>query len=479
MALTPRISRHLRFGLLIAAALFFWNPIVAIIDPLPDCIGYLLLWAALGYTADLHTYLAEARAGFLRMAFIDAIKLVGLLWLVTVPVADEQPSAQLLLTFVFAVLELIYAIPAWNNFYDGMFGLISNDGNLRRYDLVSRPRTVWRRDPAVGKRKKVTLPPRVRSLPELLKSGTVIWIIVRAALATLPELTALSAFEYEGYVTNNDVDIYSFRNLFVFLAVCVMAVIGLRWLWRMLRFTVRLYRDNVLTAALTARYADTILPDEGLFLRRRLKLGLTLVTIGAILSVDFYVEELNIIPDLLAALVLAAAILVLRRCSDRWVPAICATGTWGLASVVSSYCAYAFHNEFYPELVYKNSEAYAAYRLMCTATLVEQIAFAGTVVCLGLMLISVIRRVDAGLLPDLRGKIVGWLVLGLLAAASGVAYDLLLPSVEFIWLIDFGIGLLFAGHAWKGIGDINDALAVSIRDGLSQQERIDHDVRIH
>ena len=104
MALTPRVSRRLRLGLIAAATLFFWNPIVAIIDPLPDFVGYLLLWGALGYLADLHTYLDEARTGFLRMAFIDVLKPVGLFWLVTVPVAEEQPSAQLLLTFVFAVL---------------------------------------------------------------------------------------------------------------------------------------------------------------------------------------------------------------------------------------------------------------------------------------------------------------------------------------------------------------------------------------
>ncbi len=462
MALIPRPTRRLRFSLIFAAALFFWNPIVAIIDPLPDFIGYLLLWAALGYTADLHTYLAEARTGFLRMAFIDALKLVGLLWLVTVPVVEEQPSAQLLLTFVFAVLELIYAIPAWNNFFDGMYGLISGDGDLRRYDLVSRPRR--------GRA------PRVRSLPELLKRGTVIWIIARAALATLPELTALSAFEYEGYVTNNDVDIYSFRSLFVLAAVVVMAVLGIRWLIRMLRFARRVYRDESMTAALILRYTETVQPDAGRFLRRRIKLGLLVVTIGALLSADFYVEELNILPDLLAAVLFAAAILLLRECGIRWKPALGMVGIWGVISALSSWCAYAFHDEYYPALVYKNSGAYDAFRLMCTATIVEQLAFAGAMVCVGLMLTELIRRVDQSLWRDLRGKLIGWYVLAGLAAVSGAAYDLLLPSVEFIWLIDCGIGLLFAGHAWKGLGDVEEALSISIRDGLSQNERIDHDV---
>ena len=482
MALTPRVSRRLRLGLIAAATLFFWNPIVAIIDPLPDFVGYLLLWGALGYLADLHTYLDEARTGFLRMAFIDVLKPVGLFWLVTVPVAEEQPSAQLLLTFVFAVIELIYAIPAWNNFFDGIYGLIANEGDLRRYDSGARPRKRLVRIRQNGKRKLawVEIPADVRSLPELLKGGTTLWIIARAALTVLPELTALSAFEYEGYVTNYDIDVYSFRGLFVLMALVLMAVFGIRWLFRMMRMALHLRRDDKLIEGLTARYRETVLPDVGRFMRRRIKLGLVLTTIGALLAADFYVEEMNILPDALAAVLFCAAVLVLRDCGRQWHAALWTAGVWGLVSAFSSWCAYAFYSEFYPALVYKNSEAYAAYRLMCAATVAEQLVFAGAMVTFGLLLVSIIRTVDDSLWGDLRGKIFLWWGLAGLSALSGVAYDLLLPSVEFIWLIDFGIGLLFLLHAWKGIGDVGDALAVSLRDGAYQQERKDEkDVRFH
>lgn len=470
MAVKSRLPRRLRLGLLPIAAVIFANPIVAIIDPLPDFLAYLLLWWGLGYAADLQSHLAEARRGFLRMAGIDALKLVGLLFLVTVPVAEEQPSTQLLLTFVFSVLELIYAIPAWTHFFDGFYNLILNEGDPDRYDLVS---------PARGKR-----PARRRALLELLSGGTTLWIIARAALATLPELTALSAFEHTGYVTNNDVDIYTFRGLFVLMAVVVMTVIGLRWLVRMLRLTVRLARDEALHAALTRRYAAEVLPNAGLFQRRRIRLGLGVATLAALLSVDFYVEELNVIPDVLAALALIAAILILRRDAGHWGGAVWASGVWGAVSLWSMYTASAFHGEFYPALVYKNSEAYAAYNLMCVATAVEQIAFAAVLVTFALMLGSLIKRCDIeaeGLWAELRGKLIGVFVLGLLAAATGVAYDMLLPSVEFIWLIDFAVALGFGVLAWKNFGDICDVLARSIRDrgdGIIHEEGSDDYVRI-
>lgn len=470
MAVNSRLPRRLRLGLLPIAALLFANPIVAIIDPLPDFLAYLLLWWGLGYVADLQSHLAEARRGFLRMAGIDALKLVGLLFLITVPVAEEQPSTQLLLTFVFSVVELIYAIPAWTHFFDGLYNLILNEGDADRYDLAT---------PARGKR-----PARRRALFELLSGGTTLWIIARALLTTLPELTALSSFEHSGYVTNNDVDIYSFRGLFVLLAVAAMTVIGLRWLIRMLRLTVRLSRDDALHAALAARYTADVLPNEGLFRRRRIRLGLGVATAAALLSVDFYVEELNIIPDTLAALAMIAAILILRRDAKGYAAAIWSSGIWAGVSLWSMFTANAFHREFYPALVYKNSEAYAAYGLMCTATVIEQIAFAAALICFGVMLASLIRRCDSeaeGLWAELRGKLIGVLVLGLLSALSGVAYDLLLPSVEFIWLIDFAVALGFGVLAWKNFGDIDDVLARSIRDrgdGKIIEEGSDEHVRI-
>ena len=187
MDTAPRIPRKLRFSLFALSALFFANPNIANIDILPDSIGYLLLWAGLYYAADLHSRLDEARDGFLRMAFIDAAKTASFFFLVMVASRDEQPTLQLVFTFVFGVLELIYALPAWKNFFEGMYGLISDRGDLRRYDLGGRKRT--------------------RCLPELLGRSTTAWIIWRATLSTLPEMTSLSAFEHSGYVTNFDRDI--------------------------------------------------------------------------------------------------------------------------------------------------------------------------------------------------------------------------------------------------------------------------------
>ncbi len=456
MVSTPRVPRRLRFGLFGLAALFFANPNVANIDILPDAIGYLLLWAGLYYGADLHGRLAEAREGFLRMAFIDAAKIVSFFFLVTVASRDEQPTMQLLFTFVFSVLEIIYALPAWRNFFDGLDGLISDKGNLRRYDLISR-----------GRGGKIR---RTRSLPELLRRATTAWLIWRAALATLPEMTALSAFEHSGYVTNFDRDIYEFHGLFVFLAVCIMFVIGFIWLIRMLRFVHRLHGDTDMLDSLREQYAETVLVDEGLFLCRRSRAALLFCTLGALFSVDFYVEELNVIPDFIAVLLFAIAVLILFRCSIRPQISLILLGVWGGASVFATWCERYFHGSFYPGLVYKNAEAYTRFQLMCTATVIEQIAFAAAMVGIFLLIGGFCRRISTDLRADIGHTLTVWLVLAAFSAVSGAVYDFLLPSTS-IWLIDMAIGLIFAFYSWKGFADITEAISLAVGERIPHRER--------
>lgn len=471
----PRTRGRMGLGLLSLAVLFFFNPNIAVIDFLPDVLGYLLLYAALSRLADLQPHLSEARTGFLRLAFIDGCKLVSLVWLISMTSAKERPNAQLLLTFVFAVVGLIYAIPAWNHFFDGLFTLVSANGDLRRYDYRARK--------GKGGRSRKARP--TISMFEKLKPATIGMLICREALAVLPELSSLSAFEYTGYVTNYDRDIYDFYELFVLMAFTLMLIIGVIWLCRTLRFTHRLRTDTQMITALRQRYADEVLPNTGLFTRRRLKAGLNLATLGAILTVDFYIEELNIIPDILAVAAFLAAVLVLRplTANKKWILPLTVCCGWGVASLCSSAAAVYFHSEFYPELVYKNSEAYSRYQLMCMASVIEQIFFAGAVVSFAILLAALIQRFitvegrnDTFTRAELSRKVVWLLVWGLLSAGASAVYDFLIPSVEFIWLIDFSFGLIFAGYVWKNFSEIYDTLAREIQLELPsvENERMDH-----
>lgn len=162
----------------------------------------------------------------------------------------------------------------------------------------------------------------------------------------------------------------------------------------------------------------------------------------------------------------------------KWrLPLICC-GVWGVTSLLASAAAIYFHSEFYPELVYKNSEAYTRYQLMCATSVIEQIAFAAVIATFAMLLAALIRRFvanggrnDEFTREELSRKLEWLLVFGGLSAMISGVYDFLIPSVEFIWLIDFGFGLLFAGYGWKNFGEIYDILAREIQMKLPDTEK--------
>ena len=104
MARLKNGTNVISFSMLSVAFLFLFNPNIAVIDPLPDFIGYILLCASLRRLADVHERLGEAYTAFKKMIFIDGGKLVAIIWIFGMSVPSEQSSSIMLWSFVFAVL---------------------------------------------------------------------------------------------------------------------------------------------------------------------------------------------------------------------------------------------------------------------------------------------------------------------------------------------------------------------------------------
>lgn len=463
MGCAPTSVKKIGFGLLIPAVIFFFNPLVAVLDFLPDFIGYLLLWAALYRAADLSSQLDEAKRGFVRMAIIDALKFGSNLWMIFMVASHELPNTRLLLTFVFGVLEMIYAIPAWCAFFNGIYALIVSDGDLDGYGSTSR-------------RKRA-----IRTLPEQMKSATVAFLICRNVVALLPELSSLAyaAFDNSGYVTNFDRNLYDFYGLFLFFALVVMLPVGIVWLCRMLRFAARLYRDRPFAVRLLERYAEEVLPKEKLFTRRTVSFAMALLGIGGFLTLDFYFDDINILPDLIPALAVICALLRLRRCLDGWQLPLGIAAGWGAAAVVTSVLGWNFFQRYYLELTLRKPEAYNAYQLLAGSTVLTQILFFVTVIALCVYLQRLCRHYLAheresdarDFLREQRKQFILLCVLALFSALGGIGYVTLRLAVEFMWLVDFAATLIFAIYAWKVTGELSDNLCQIIGEDRAEAPR--------
>ena len=162
-------KKMIGIGYLTLAFLFLFNPNLTLIDPLPDFIGYILLCAGIYRLSDIHDRVGEAYKAFKKMIFIDAGKWIAVFWVFGMSVPSERNTSVLLWTFVFAALEFIFLVPAYIKLFDGL----TQVGYLYPCKAV------------FGKNEKRSRADRMRAL-------TVVFVIVKAVLTTLPEFADLT-----------------------------------------------------------------------------------------------------------------------------------------------------------------------------------------------------------------------------------------------------------------------------------------------
>ena len=113
--------RSVRTGWLIFAFVMLFNPNIQLIDILPDFIGYFILAKFFEKAADAAPYFEEARASFVRLAYINLFKLPALILVRIVRSGNTLDNDIVaLMALVFAAIEIIYIIPAIKNIFDAL-----------------------------------------------------------------------------------------------------------------------------------------------------------------------------------------------------------------------------------------------------------------------------------------------------------------------------------------------------------------------
>ena len=167
---TQNARRYMRFGIILAAPFFLFNPVYAVIDPLPDWIGYVILCVALSRFCDVNVHFDSAHRSFFRLALVDALKPFSVIVIFAGMDLSERSTMMLLATFVFAVVELLLAVPGFNDLFEGIT-VFSESGGGTEALKGNRTRTV--------------------------RIMTTVFLIVREALACLPEFAVLSGQGYD------------------------------------------------------------------------------------------------------------------------------------------------------------------------------------------------------------------------------------------------------------------------------------------
>ncbi len=357
-------ENNLRPGLLIGAAIFLFNPNVNLLDILPDCIGFLLLIAAISRAADLVPHFEEARRGFMRLFWITLIKIPAYFAVVSV-IGDNMDNRVMitLVTLVFGVVEIIFSISAMSEFFSAMDYLGARFGAFSASGAVAK-------DTA-----------RI----------TYIWIIAKQLLAFLPELCHLSSYEYAGYVdfSRNIAEYYYF---FVGSAVFLALLGGVVYLAFTVSFSTTLSQDESLAPLLAKIRADNARPLRGESRIRRIKLGLSLFAAGAGCTINLYFDNINYLPNFLTALLFAAAALVLLPLTKRAVAPLVIS----LCALPISVTAYVLRELFFAEYSYAALGHVRAADMLYTACecffTLEAVFFALYLFLFAFLLLSVVHN---------------------------------------------------------------------------------------
>lgn len=335
--------------------IFLFNPNIAVIDLFPDFLGYIFLSLAIVKLADINESVAEAASIFNKMILVDAAKLFAIVWIFWISPPSEENSAVLLWSFIFGVLEMVFIIPAFIKLYKGFAELGYFHDN---YSIL-------------GARNRKNSKISRRNYTEKIRSFTIFFIVVKATLSFLPELITISFSEY---LESHGNGILYILRMFSFIPVFI---VGLIWIIKIIVYFGRITKDTKLINSLSAAYREKVLPQKGIFIKRNVKISFVILLVAVVLSFDFRVQNINIFPDVLSALLLLVFFLFIRRKTkvNLIVPII--LSVFGVISgLVSMIFEIRFFEEYTWDSIYRTVPAMNAYTLMCITSITNCLVFA-------------------------------------------------------------------------------------------------------
>ena len=437
---------------IVIAALFLFNPNIAVIDLLPDFIGYILLCVAISRLADVHERVGEAYNAFKKMILIDAGKWIAVFWIFGMTVPSERNTSMLLWTFVFSILEMIFLLPAYNKLFDGITQL----GYLYPCQAV------------FGKREK-------RSKTDRMRNFTFVFVTVKALLTVLPELSDLTNSTYDETVSGS-LNLYRYIGLMRGMAFIPVFVFGMVWLFRIISYFKGIARDSEFTGALALKYDTDVLPRQGVFVRRNFSTFVLIAAVALCLTVDIRIDDNNILPDFIAAALFIVAFAFIGRYNGLKVKDwIFSSVSFTCFSLLASISEYMFFDRYYYGAIIKSDEARYFYMLVVGLNIIKGICLFAVLFDLHKALLRTVKahtgyvvgmeRIGPSeenmiktLHADLKKNLIYALVSTVLYIASDVCFDIFAPRVDFMGLINIVFALLCIGMYIKAFSEIQHAI---------------------
>ena len=252
------------------ALIFLLNPNIHTIDILPDFVAYIICAHMLRYAKDRAPYFEEARAGFLKLAVVSALKIPAYFVITFARAGNVHDyDVRTLFAFAFGVAEIWLSLSLIENLYAALVYL----GERSASGTLIKPFKIGRRG-------------RLGTI-DGLRALTTLFVIAKCAGYALPELLVLTNTVSVGEKAFNFARYYPYTIVTV---VPLIFIFGVFWAKRC-----RAYARAVSEAGDFKASIDALFNEEGRAeLNKRLWLESLKTALTVMLVATFFVIEINL-----------------------------------------------------------------------------------------------------------------------------------------------------------------------------------------
>ncbi len=341
---------------LVVSLLLLINQSIGIVDLLPDYISYLIIARALSRASYKAPNFSEAKSAFLKLALVNALKFPALILTVMSTTGNDLTAV---MSLSFAVIEFIFLLSAIKNLFDALFRLGERTEAL---SLIRPLRFLGFKIPV-----------------EFLRSLTMIFAVTRCLFEFIPDLYTLTGTTGDGFTIVTMRVGYPLSIIFTQL---VGTLLGLVWIFFMLKYLYRIRKEGKLYAALDMiekNYSPIGFKTKKFV--AKLKLGLSFILLAALLSVELKFDtllEINMLPHAIQALFFTVGVCLLGEATGKKKKKILVllSVIYTVISLISYVAEINFMYEYgYRELLKtaKNADAQFSYMLYEISSVIETV----------------------------------------------------------------------------------------------------------
>lgn len=426
---------------LIAGFVFFFLPNFTIIDLLPDFIGCILIIKGLNKLADLTPGLMTAKNAFIKVLYFSIAKF---LLMFTVPYFGSTDGGYILIfTFCFVVFDFIYTLPAFKALLNGFVYLGDRTNSKILFKNQSEFSTL-----------------------------TTIFLIVRASLALLTDLSYISSPEFSNVVSSgNEFYLANYRTLLVAFNFVVTTIVGVVWLNYAIKYFNGIKKDNELISFLENQYETTIKPNKGLFVRRGFSNAAFMFVIAGLLMFDFLIDYVNVIPDFLGGVFFLIAVSFIKKyCQSKHLNISLYLFTFTALVFWIILCIFAVK---YPDVyLLRDENAARFFNVVNIFNILKYITLSVSLILLFRVLKEIINLHTGSPVEELKTLSISkkaeqmemhkkntvCLVAGLISCVTGILRLILLYQVGWFQLVDYAVITFWFINFYKLFSNIKSAV---------------------